>query len=349
MDMRRLTTIAILILVIGTACDTTSTTTGGETTTTTTGAATTASPATTQPSPPTSPPASSTTPPTDHSTVWVYFSFGDGSDCAMVKGLERTYEGTGAVEAAFQALVGGPDDEEAAVGAGSFFSAETAGTVNSALISDGILSVDFADFRDRLNNASTSCGSEALLSQLNTTAFQFPEVDRVIYSINGSCSTFFNWLQRECQVIDAPGTSSGATNELASGSGCTPGTDELPDGRWFGFVSTATATAVEFDLACWFGGSAAIRAAAEDQMESPPPNDYYIRNESAQLRTVAVSASANANWMTQSGDPNTAHDTDYAAWVAEVSRRSTTGEWQPGVWLTIENGVTTLVTEQYVP
>lgn len=347
MDMRRLSMIAVLLLLLGTACDTTSTTTDRQTTATTTGSpTTTASPSTTRPTPTTNPP---TTPPTDRSTVWVYFSFGDGTDCGMVKGFERAYDGTDAFEAAFQALVGGPTDEEIAAGAGSFFSAETSGTVSSALISDGVLSVDFADFRDRLNNASTSCGSEALLSQLTATAFQFPEVDSAIFSINGSCSTFFNWLQRECQVIDAPGTSSGATNDLASGSGCTPGTDELPDGRWFGFVATATATTVEFDLACWFGGSAAIRAAAEDQMESPPPNDYYIRNESSQLREVAVSATANANWMKQSGDPNTAHDTDYVAWVAEVARRATTGEWQPGVWLTIENGVTTLVTEQYVP
>ena len=32
-------------------------------------------------------------------------------------------------------------------------------------------------------------------------AFQFPQVDRVRYEIEGNCDTFFNWLQGECQVF----------------------------------------------------------------------------------------------------------------------------------------------------
>ena len=49
---------------------------------------------------------------------------------------------------------------------------------------------------------------------------------------------------------------------------------------------------VTFDLVQWFQGDAAARAAAEDGEESPPPNDYYIRNVNPRLRTLPVAADA---------------------------------------------------------
>ena len=45
---------------------------------------------------------------------------------------------------------------------------------------------------------------------------------------------------------------------------------------------------VTFDLVQWFSGDAATKAAAEDGEESPPPNDYYIRNVNPRLRTLPV-------------------------------------------------------------
>jgi hypothetical protein len=46
-------------------------------------------------------------------------------------------------------------------------------------------------------NASTSCGSAALLAQLDHTLLQFPAIDATIYSINGSPEAFYEWLQYE--------------------------------------------------------------------------------------------------------------------------------------------------------
>ena len=100
--------------------------------------------------------------------------------------------------AAFESLVAGPTAEEKASGADSFFSADTSGMVVSAAIDQELLVVDFEDLRSVIPNASTSCGSMALLAQLNTTAFQFDRIERVRYQIEGSCDTFANWLQREC-------------------------------------------------------------------------------------------------------------------------------------------------------
>ena len=130
----------------------------------------------------------------------VFFNTGDGTDCGEVTGFPRAADGVRApIGHALARLVEGPTAIERHQGATSFFSADTAGSVRSVnLRPDGLLIVDFADIRAVIPNASTSCGSEALLSSLNATVFQFPVVDRVRYRINGSCEDFFQWLQRDC-------------------------------------------------------------------------------------------------------------------------------------------------------
>lgn len=136
------------------------------------------------------------------------------------------------------------------------------------------------------------------------------------------------------------------TNSLASGSGCTPGTaDSLPDGEWFGFVEAAADGSVDFDLACWFNGEAAAAAAAEDGEESPPPNDYYVRNTNSGLRTLTVAGSASVTWLPNPGDPSTEETVDYAAWLAGRAAR----DFQPSVWLTIEDGAVARIVEQFTP
>lgn len=310
--------------------------------------ATTTSSATTVP--PSTAPAStgSTTEPVADQPVQVFYSTGDGSDCAEVTGFERLIaDGFDPVIMAFDLLVAGPTAEEVAAGAGSFFSEESAGTINSVLLEDGTLTIDFSDVRVLLSNASTSCGSGSLLAQLNATAFQFESIDRTRYEIEGSCDRFSEWLQRECTEYTRSGEEPGptATDERASGSGCLPGTDELSDGRWFGFVADADENGLRFDLACWFSGSAAVDAAAEDGEESPPPNDYHIRNVSDLLRDVGVAASVPVGWLPIPGDPASTETIAYEQWrVDRVSR-----EFQPGIWLEIRDGEAAIIEEQYVP
>lgn len=136
------------------------------------------------------------------------------------------------------------------------------------------------------------------------------------------------------------------TNALAEGSGCTPGTTEgLPDGEWFGSVQDATPDSLVFDLACWFTGEAAAQAAAEDGAESPPPNDYYVRNTNPATRTLTVADGAEVTWMPNPGDPTTEETVDYPQWLEGRTARP----YQPGVWLTITGGAVVDVREQYVP
>jgi hypothetical protein len=68
----------------------------------------------------------------------------------------------------------------------------------------------------------------------------------------------------------------------------------LTDGRYFGFITSIAAggTSVKFDVAQLFTGDAAVKAAAEDGGDSPPDNDYWIRNNSPATRTLAVAAGA---------------------------------------------------------
>jgi hypothetical protein len=149
--------------------------------------------------------SATTTPSSDLTTVEVAFTVNDG-ECDDVVVYERQVDASAdPIVAAFESLVAGPTIDEHASGAGSFFSAETTGMVASAVADDGVLVVNFDDLRSVIPNASTTCGSMALLAQLTTTAFQFDDVERVRYEIDGSCDTFAGWLQRECMEYTRDG------------------------------------------------------------------------------------------------------------------------------------------------
>jgi len=145
-------------------------------------------------------------------------------------------------------------------------------------------------------------------------------------------------------VTSTTETSAPDSDDLAEGSGCTPGDGPLPDGQWFGFVSSMSDESLEFDLACWFTGDAAIRASAEDGEESPPPNDYYVRNSNPETREVAVGEVVDVTFFPD-GDPNNGSDIDYDDWAGMVAVRG----YELGAWLDIEDGSITLIQEQWVP
>ena len=339
--------IAVAALVAGcggtTATEDPTTTSAGPTTTRATKPGTTDSETTT--TVPTTTTAAETTTTTAGQTVLVYFSV-DGDDCAAVEAFERSGPlDADPIEFALIQLLGGPTPEEESSGAGSFFSSQTADSLYALELVDGLLTVEFRDIRF-LNNASTRCGSAALLSSLSSTALQFEDVERVRFTIWGSCSLFWNWLQTECSEVTREGTVPAPidVNSLAVGSGCTPGPGDLPDGTWFGYVTDPTAANLMFDLACWFNGAGAIEATLEDGEESPPPNDYYIRNTSADTRTIPAAGDVTVRWLPPDDIANLA-DIGYADWLAIRPER----DWLPGVWLEIENGEVVAIEEQYQP
>lgn len=285
----------------------------------------------------------------DGHPVDVYYGLADSEGCGNVQALARKLDDSvDLYRSTFVQLVAGPSESEIVAGASTFFSSKTADVINSVVVSDGLMRVDFADLRTLIPNASSSCGSQALLSQLNSTAFQFTEVERTRFSIEGSCGDFASWLQRECFETNKEGQELGLpTSEQAGGSGCTPASiDTLPAGRWFGFISDAASEELAFDLACWFTGDAAELAASEDLAESPPPNDYYIRNESDRLRTHPVDSAAEVEWLAEPGNPESVEVVTYESWLVKGLDRLSNS----GFWITVtDDGHVMRIEEQFVP
>jgi hypothetical protein len=68
----------------------------------------------------------------------------------------------------------------------------------------------------------------------------------------------------------------------------------LVDGRHPVIIKTVDPDrrTITFDLIQLYWGDDATTEAAKDHQESPPPNDYYIRNVNPRLRTMSVWADA---------------------------------------------------------
>lgn len=136
----------------------------------------------------------------------------------------------------------------------------------------------------------------------------------------------------------------------ADGSGCLADSGPLPDGIWFGFVRGWTATSVDLDPACWFTGPEAAKAATARNDESPPPNDFFIANDSTVVRAIPVPANAKALRVTHDKDGGIANqNTTYADLVANSGTyNQCPGDGCP-VWVAVNGGVVTEVSMQYLP
>ena len=182
---------------------------------TTTAAPTTTSapPTTTTPDPvpatTTQPPVTTTTttvPPSQDGVEVLVYLFDPEPDpdeffCEAVEPVTRTVESPEVLTGAFAALLAGPTDEELEEGYGSWFSAETGWSVESVTISDGVAHIDFSEDSPLIPNASTSCGSMALRAQLDSTAMQFPAVEKTVYSFGGDVAAFYHWLQADVPEV----------------------------------------------------------------------------------------------------------------------------------------------------
>ena len=140
-------------------------------------------------------------------------------------------------------------------------------------------------------------------------------------------------------------TTTGVPEEaVPEGSGCTPGAGNLPDGNWYGLVADFSADGISFDLACWFSGDDAVVASAADGEESPPPNDYYVRNHNTLLRSLEVDASTPVTWY-PSGAPDDVAEGTFADWTEHLAEE----EIWFGIWVTITDGQVTEIEEMWVP
>jgi hypothetical protein len=137
--------------------------------------------------------------------VKVYFTVA-GSETMELRAVSRTVQATrtvaGVVFSTLKELLKGPTDAEKAEGLISWFSPATAGCITgTAADPNGTLWVYFTGLNTIIPNASTSAGSQMLLSELNATVFQFDQIRTVWYLLDGSSAAFWEWLQYEDHAV----------------------------------------------------------------------------------------------------------------------------------------------------
>jgi spore germination protein GerM len=137
-------------------------------------------------------------------SVWVFFTMASDENMTPVP-VGRTVEASDIqavlVHLTLKELVKGPTEAEKNAGLTSWFSAGTTGTVIAVMAAGGEFEVDVTQWNTLIPNASTSAGSQMLLSQLNSTMFQFDFVQSVTYTLDGDCAAFWEWLQSGCHTV----------------------------------------------------------------------------------------------------------------------------------------------------
>ena len=158
-----------------------------------------------------------------------------------------------------------------------------------------------------------------------------------------------------CGGSEQPGGTGGATATTATPAPTVsaPTTSEpvvLADGRHPVYPKTVDQDrqTITLDLIQFFTGDAATKAAAEDGEESPPPNDYYIRNVNPRLRTLPVAADAPITVNVLAAQSTGSATKDVLVTLAKLASYFP-NSGTPPFWITVEQGQVTKIAQQYLP
>ena len=146
--------------------------------------------------------------------------------------------------------------------------------------------------------------------------------------------------------------------EVAAPTDEGPSPAVLEDGRHPVFLTELDATdrTVTFDLIQFLTGPEAADAYAEDVPEDPdpgPPNDYWIRNESSELRTLPIAPDVTVS-VIRLGESSGAEGVPWTLEELPDHLADQVGApdgqlgWSP-FWLTVEDGGVVAIEEQYLP
>ena len=107
------------------------------------------------------------------------------------------------------------------------------------------------------------------------------------------------------------------------------------------------ARTITIDAVQWFEGEAAVIASVEDGGESPPPNDYWIRNESPRLRTLKVPPGTKITTNVLTGMETGDVSQDVVVSLRKLS--SLDGLEGALFWVYLDHGKAIQISEQYLP
>jgi hypothetical protein len=154
------------------------------------------------------------------------------------------------------------------------------------------------------------------------------------------------------QEPSAPQAPTATTAALATNA-ATPTTAEpvvLADGRHPVYLKTVDpdGRTITFDLIQFFTGEAATKAAAEDNKESPPPNDYYIRNVNPRLRTLPVAPDAPITVNVLAAQTTGSSTKDVSVTLEKLAGYFP-NSGTPPFWITVAQGQVTKMAQQFLP
>lgn len=204
-------------------------------------------------------------------------------------------------------------------------------------------------FGSSTSSPTTSAGETTLSTEATTlppdTTTTAPPVETTSTTSPGTTSTgpgtYYEVDTSDFFPDPFPGSSGGA-----HGSGCVVADYvTLPDGVWFGFAEAVGGGAIDFDLACFFTGEAAMDAAGEDGTAAI---DFYIRNNVTVTYHVSIAADARVWYIPMTAADPTPVEIPLGAWPAPDSFQECPSD-HCAVWLYVNGGEVTGIVEQYLP
>jgi hypothetical protein len=125
----------------------------------------------------------------------------------------------------------------------------------------------------------------------------------------------------------------------------------LADGRHPVYIRTVDPDSrkITFDLIQFYFGDDATREAAKDHKESPPPNDYYIRNVNPTLRTLPVQADATITVNTLAAGYTGSATKNVNVQLYRLEILLDARGYSPPFWITVRSDQVVKIAEQYLP
>jgi spore germination protein GerM len=116
----------------------------------------------------------------------VFLVCADGSPDPNLRPAHRAVPSDGPpLRSALTQLFIGVTPDEAAAGLRSMFSPYTAGTLDDVTVADGVATLSWTQVFEVANNFSTSAGSLLVMSEIEATVFEFPEVTGIEFTVEG--------------------------------------------------------------------------------------------------------------------------------------------------------------------